>query len=245
MPTPIATQKMMTSKGIIEIPIYSPSDVADSSLRIQTSHGIGCYDLVPPTASTPLRVMTAKGIKGINMVVPTAPPPLLITDSFTRPNNVNSMGATETGQTWSSFVPQTWGILNNQAYPISPVWDNPVYIEAGRADNIAYQISVPVYDAAMQILWRIVDNSNYFIIEGNAIYKNDHGSWITIRSGTSLGIKSGSTIRIELRGSQHKILVDGVLKYTFTDAFHSTGTKFGISANNTKPRFDNLRIESI
>lgn len=67
MPTPISIQKIKTSGGLIEIPIYSLSDVSDSSLRIKTPAGIGAYDLVQPSVSTPLRVKTSSGIKGINL----------------------------------------------------------------------------------------------------------------------------------------------------------------------------------
>ena len=68
MATPIAYQKIQTAKGMLRVPIYKVSDVKDSSLRIYTSKGIGCYDLVSPSNATPLRVMTANGIRGIRTI---------------------------------------------------------------------------------------------------------------------------------------------------------------------------------
>lgn len=68
MATPIAYQKINTSKKVLTVPIYKVIDVKNSSLRVYTSKGIGCYDLVLPTNATPLRVMTAKGIRGIRTI---------------------------------------------------------------------------------------------------------------------------------------------------------------------------------
>jgi hypothetical protein len=67
MANPISIQKIMTGNGLIEIPIYSLSDVDDSSLRIKTPAGVGTYDLVQPSADTPLRILTSSGIMGINL----------------------------------------------------------------------------------------------------------------------------------------------------------------------------------
>ncbi|MGB3261877.1 hypothetical protein [Paenisporosarcina sp.] len=68
MATPVTYQKIQTTKGMLRVPIYKVSDVKDSSLRIYTGKGIGCYDLVLPSDATPLRVMTAKGIRGIRTI---------------------------------------------------------------------------------------------------------------------------------------------------------------------------------
>jgi len=66
--TPIAIQKIATATGVIDVPIYAISDVTDSSVRIQTSNGIGCYHIVEPSNDTPFRIMTQNGIKGISLV---------------------------------------------------------------------------------------------------------------------------------------------------------------------------------
>jgi hypothetical protein len=69
MPTPIAYQKIRTSAGLVQIPLYAVADVTYSAFRVRTPAGIGCYDLIDPTAQTPLRIRTPLGIKGINTVV--------------------------------------------------------------------------------------------------------------------------------------------------------------------------------
>lgn len=68
MATPITYQKIQTAHGILRIPIYKVTDVKDSSLRIYTAKGIGCYELIVPTSATPLRIMTANGIKGVRTI---------------------------------------------------------------------------------------------------------------------------------------------------------------------------------
>ncbi len=68
MATPITYQKIQTARGMLRIPIYKVTDVQDSSFRINTAKGIGCYDLIIPSSATPLRVMTANGIRGVRTI---------------------------------------------------------------------------------------------------------------------------------------------------------------------------------
>jgi hypothetical protein len=67
MATPITYQYIKNSSGIIEIPIYSITDVPLPLVRINTPAGIGCYDLVEPTINTPIRINTHLGVKGVNL----------------------------------------------------------------------------------------------------------------------------------------------------------------------------------
>lgn len=74
MPTASSYMKMRTMSGIIDVPIFPLTDVADSSLRIrQTGGAIGAFNLVDASES-PLRIRTMKGIKGISLVEEVAPP---------------------------------------------------------------------------------------------------------------------------------------------------------------------------
>ena len=68
MATPITYQKIQTARGMLRIPIYKVTDVEDSSCRIYTAKGIGCYDLIMPSSATALRIMTANGIKGVRTI---------------------------------------------------------------------------------------------------------------------------------------------------------------------------------
>jgi hypothetical protein len=69
MPAPIAYQKIRTSTGIVDIPIYSIIDYPNSPVRVATPTGIGCYNLVAPTNDHPIRIVTNTGIMGINQIV--------------------------------------------------------------------------------------------------------------------------------------------------------------------------------
>ncbi|WP_341323342.1 hypothetical protein NSQ62_07680 [Solibacillus sp. FSL H8-0523] len=66
MANPISYLKFSSDDGFDDIPVYSISDFPNSPLRIMTSDGIGCINLVPPSLSNSLRVMTDDGIKGID-----------------------------------------------------------------------------------------------------------------------------------------------------------------------------------
>lgn len=65
----IGEQKIMTSTGLITIPIYDPTVGMDgkSQLRTSTNNGTGCYELVDinDVNASPLRVSTSNGIKAI------------------------------------------------------------------------------------------------------------------------------------------------------------------------------------
>jgi hypothetical protein len=68
MASPIATQKISTSSGVLNVPVFALSDVSYPAAVIQTPNGMGCYDLVDPTDATPLRVNTPNGVKGVSLV---------------------------------------------------------------------------------------------------------------------------------------------------------------------------------
>lgn len=67
MGTPIAFQRIQLSTGIHEIPIYSITDpdIEDTSLRIMTSQGVGCYELADNIEETsiPLHISTVNGVR--------------------------------------------------------------------------------------------------------------------------------------------------------------------------------------
>ena len=116
MPTPLTNLKIQTNNGIIDVPIYSVTDMPNSPFRIMTAKGLGCFELGEPTNQTPLRIMTNTGVKGVNLVsTPTTN--IIVSDSFNRAD-ATTLGNTETGQVWQWYGTQQWGIQNNQMYPI-------------------------------------------------------------------------------------------------------------------------------
>lgn len=176
---------------------------------------------------------------------------LLIQDSFNRADNATTLGTTDTGQVWQSYgTNNVWGIQNNQAYPVTPKWDYPVYIDAGVSDDVVLQVTISAVHYQQQIYWRIADaNFNYFMLQGNSISRvlnNGYDSQGTI----SPPLVNGDVFRVELTGNKHVIKVNGQVRLTFINDYFMNATKFGISANasgtpvGTSLRYDNFLIES-
>lgn len=246
MVTPLTYQKIQTSTGIVSIPIYNVADVAYSKLRVMTSKGLGAYDLVAISDTLPLRIMTPNGIKSFNTVLISegSGQPPIVKDAFNRANSTTTLGTTETGQVWQSYgVSNVWGIQSNAAYPVTYVWDQPIYVDAGVSDNVALQIRINTFHSQQQIMWRIMDgNENYFIIQGNSVNSSVGGGYNNL--GTiSPGLVSGDVIRIEITGEKHVILVNNVPRLTFYNSLFISGTKFGFSTNSATSRFDDFLIE--
>lgn len=82
MATPIGYQKIQTSNGTVDVPIYAPGDVTYPVCRINTPNGVGCYDLVAPTSETFLRIFTSDGIKGVNLGTSSEPENLIDANNF-------------------------------------------------------------------------------------------------------------------------------------------------------------------
>lgn len=65
--TPVGHLSMQTSIGLVRIPVYQPSDVSYSALRIALPNGlVGCFDLVSD-ATLPIRIQTPRGVMGIKI----------------------------------------------------------------------------------------------------------------------------------------------------------------------------------
>lgn len=68
-PTPIGYLSMQTSIGLVQVPVYQPSDVNYPALRIALPNGmIGCFDLVSDS-TLPVKIHTPRGtmgVKGVN-----------------------------------------------------------------------------------------------------------------------------------------------------------------------------------
>jgi hypothetical protein len=250
MPTPLTYQKVQRASGPLSIPIYNIGDFPNPPLRVMTSKGLGCYDLVAPIPSLPLRIMTAAGIKAINTVVDTGPPPLVdatvlvVQDNFTRANSTTTLGSTTTGQAWQKYGSGVYGIQSNQAYPVTLAWDYPVYVETGISDNFDYVIKIATVGTGNQIMWRIIDsNFNFFVISGSNVRRVVNNTWTTI--GTIPTLVNGDVVKIQVRGNVHTIKVNGVQRAQVTDSAHLTGTKVGFSTNSTTSRFDDITVHKL
>lgn len=235
----IATHRIMTAGGIVDVPVYNLGDVVNNFCRVQTELGVGCYSLVTPTANTPLRVQTHKGIFGILTVKKIA----TVLDTFNRADSTD-IGMTGTGELWRMMGTfGSWGITANQASPVALNWNVPLYVETGLDDDYDYEIRHAVFNTTNQIMWRIVDASNYFIIENTTAIRVVNDVW---QNKGSIGtLVNGDLVTIKVRDDIHRIFVNGVEKYAFIDNAHLTATKLGFSTNSTATRYDDFKATPI
>lgn len=169
----------------------------------------------------------------------------LLFDDFNRPDDTTTIGTSTSGHTWQMQGTQVWGIENNTLRPVSPQRDYCMYLDAGRHDYVALEVQLTTTDPLMAVMWRIDDSGgfDYFMLQGDNLYRviDYNFTWLA----DTFGIVDGSVLRVELRGAEHQIWVDGLLKFTFTDETHRYATGFGVNAANGVPRFDNFRLTSL
>jgi hypothetical protein len=132
-------------------------------------------------------------------------------DSFARADSSTTLGTDETGKTWTSYTAQTWGIQNNQAYPVVPDLNDPIFIDAGQSNYLAYEVRLAVANIEVQIMWRIATKDDYYVLDlyTNEISRVSADVWSS--KGTIPAITNGQLLRVELRDGEHKIYVDGAV----------------------------------
>lgn len=168
---------------------------------------------------------------------------VLVKDTFTRSDSSTTLGTTEIGaKTWVTTNGARWGISNGMAYPVSPQWDYPTYLNAGVSDQIAYSLKISVYNSTQQIFWRISNDYSFFCMQDKEVYFANGGNWTLITTISST-LKNGDIVRIELRGTEHRIYINGTLDKTFTHSSFTTATSYGFSTNSTTTRYDDFTIE--
>lgn len=173
-------------------------------------------------------------------------PTVLVADTFNRADSSTTLGTTTTGsKTWQSYgTSNVWGITGNTAYPVTPRWDYPVYVDAGASSNLILSIKVSMYHHYQQIFWRIVDDKNYWVLQGEDVYRSINGTWVKMATLTT-DIIDNDVVRVELVNDTHKVYVNGMLGATVVDSTHQSGTKFGMSSQNGSVRFDDFKIETM
>lgn len=188
-----------------------------------------------------LQVRTKKGnhfIKGIEPDLERVP----VRDTFDRPNST-VIGNADTGQRWKSYVlNHTWGIQNNQAYPVIKKANHPLFLETYMSDNIAIVYTIGVMAAYAQFMWRIDSPiENFFALEETTIYRAKNTQWSTVTTIPKAPV-NGDVLRIELRGNEHKIFINGVLQKTFTHDDFLTGSRHGFGSDSSSVRINSFEV---
>jgi hypothetical protein len=164
----------------------------------------------------------------------------LIRDTFTRPDSTTTLGATDTGQTWSTLV-GTWGISGGAGYAsAAPDYSFAVF-DAARADY-TLSVRVPVTAATLGLVFRAVDAQNLWTWESSGMYKTVGN--VATQFFASGGWVAGDTLSVVCSASNVSGYKNGVLMGSVTDAALQTATKVGIyvGPGATGVRFDDLAL---
>lgn len=179
---------------------------------------------------------------------------LLVSDSFNRADSAVSLGSTDGGSLgplpWTAHS-GTFGIGANAAAFITGgvANDRNATIDAG-APDVTAGVTISTYSGVdnVRLVFRFSDNSNYWILSGNAasawdLYKRVGGAFTLVGSGGA-AVASGDVLSVSLSGASIVATVNGITVVTATDAFNSTATRYGIGCNTGDPgnRWDNFSV---
>lgn len=249
MATPIAYQKISTSKGIIDVPIYNEADVAIKSLRIQLAGGIGCYDLVTASPTTPLRVMTPDGIKGINLGATGQPQfTTIVSDSFNRADNASSLGTAETGQAWVA-VDGVFGIVSQKAKMTTLGSIYPQAVVNAGVSNCTVSMDVTyVTNNGGGINFRVKDVLTFLhcVVNKTGLVVSKYDNYVSTTLGSYAFVPTNVAtyhISVELNGESIKAFLNGIERISITNTFNVNETKHGIRIpDGMAMTFDNFTI---
>lgn len=240
--------------GVVEL-------VTDTSARFQPGAGntsfitnqvIPGYFTFTPVADTSYVFVPTSDMTGYTLTAGAHYElPILVQDTFTGADGTDIIGrTTEIGsKVWASYGgAAVWKINTNQAAPTTLAWDHAVYVDAGVYNNFSYSIKIGTYDAQQQIFYRVIDDLNYWVLQGGTLYYSIAGTWSYSKGvNSALTIASGDVIRIDVSGDVHTIFKNGTQIYTDTRSTHNTATatKFGFSGNSTTMRLDDFTVYTL
>lgn len=173
-----------------------------------------------------------------------------IVDTFTRADNAATMGSTEGAnpRVWSALV-GGWGISGNMAALQTTAADSVAVVDAGVSD-CTVSITIKTTVSGQGVAFRCVDASNgwrtaYF---SGSLYlqKKVTGTYTDVPgSPIVLAPADGDVIAVVLSGTSIIVKVNGVQKYSITDAQFQTATKHGLAqtgSGDSTFKYDTLSI---
>lgn len=179
--------------------------------------------------------------------------PSAIIDSFDRANSTNSIGNTETGQTWinGAGVGNNLGISSNAVYSASAV-DAAAAVECGSPNGTLTEVIGTTADF-VGCMFRYSDNNNYCLVtyyvgaarlavEGKSS-GSAFGGAATAGYYVSGSLANGDTLKVTLSGTSVTIYVNGVSKGTLTITQNASNTKHGVKLNGTTARVSSFRFD--
>lgn len=182
-----------------------------------------------------------------------APDRWLLSDTFNRPD-ADTLGATETGQSWVNDGTANFGIRGGKAAPLAV---GTVLTDVRRTD-IDLSALLTVYEAIPGIIFRATDENTrmgfFFDVAGGNVllYRKEAGALTTVAQspvGTAVGREY--SFRVIAVGDSITCYVDGnrLISYTVppADLAIFTGTKVGIrvGAGTGLTRIDSFGVKAI
>ena len=248
----------LLSENADEFKVCAPLEPKDKDINcFDSSNNEKCYcrsskiangkeSAAPTPTASPIPLPTSPSCQQLAQL-PAAQ--VSITDSFTRPNSTETLGSTETAQSWQTFT-GTWGITNNTAYPVSisgpgsfPT-NTYAVVDTGKSDGIVeLNLARNIQDA--RVIFRAIDVNNNYFVERNGwgyhIEKTVNGQRYELTPRVfNASFSDGDKLKIEMRGpcvyfSLNNNLLLQINDITFTSGKHGFGTYF-----DKNMRFDNF-----
>lgn len=196
------------------------------------------FDTVSVTAMVPqgyYRMLDSSGLAS----------PTQYFDDFNRANSTTGMGTSSSGHTWVDLA-GTWGIIDNQAYLVTPAGDgqSSSVIETTFADGVLQVqftsngtggITTTTSGAGSSVVFRAVDNNNYWILEtagGNAawtLFTRSAGTFTAqFNSAVLPPISPGDIVTIILSGTNIQVRRNGYHVFNVNSTIHQNATRHGI-----------------
>jgi hypothetical protein len=170
---------------------------------------------------------------------------VLFTDNFNRANS-GTLGAS-----WTDVV-AGWSVASNQAVPASA--SNASVWNGGPPPADCYAevkvVTLPTGSDEAGILLRVNTGTlNGYGVGHNApsgntrILRLDAGA-STVIATLSSAVAAGDTLRLEVRGTSFRALVNGVVRASVTDATYNVSQVSGMSSTGTTAVFDDFETGS-
>lgn len=173
-----------------------------------------------------------------------------ITDSFTRADSAITLSSTEGTniKAWSAFS-GGWGVSVNQAYTPTGAIDAVAVVDAGVSD-CTVTLTIRTVVGSQGVAFRWVDANNGYrtaFFSGNLDLKKFVAGVGTDVPGSPVALApvDGDVMSVILSGNSIIVKVNGVQKFSITDAQFQSATKHGMAQagfGDVTMRYDNFSI---
>ncbi|WP_307874373.1 DNRLRE domain-containing protein [Frankia nepalensis] len=168
--------------------------------------------------------------------------------SFTGANSTNSLGTTDTGESWQ-VLDGVWGVSGNTAYlQTAGGWFRSVAVVPAPSDG-TIRFRAPVLQDRIGISFRVQDIDNMWLLYVNPstnalVLAKRVGGWeTTVLTAPNACCSTSDTYGVRLAGSQLSILRNNQVVATTSDSQFSSATRAGLYAQGTGAgRLDSLVI---